>query len=292
VYSNTGSEFLIWIADNYLLDLEFYIKNIKLEPISKLHFVSFYTEGFPFDKCIDMNKAFKIYKDSIVPFVDSFKFYNYHELKSNPESSIYVRDFHSKSIHNHSTNNCGYLSWKPYILLQEINKLDYNDILFYRDCNVLKYKDILMGLEETPRLLKHLLNQNNTDLYIPIEGECMKMKHHVKKKVFDVIGEYNSYYLDAYLLNASIIVCRKTDFIINFLKEWLDFCLNDELIDYNTFGEPQDPEFKWNTQEQAILNVLIRKKQQLGLFPVDFPKFGFIKGRVFTLKNLGNFSKN
>ena len=75
---------------------------------------------------------------------------------------------------------------------------------------------------------------------------------------------------------------------IELLNEWLQLCLDDKLIDVDTFGEKQHKDFLWNTQEQAILNVLIRKKQSENLIPKDFPLFSFDNDRNFVDKNMIN----
>lgn len=279
-------DLLCFIFDDFedIIELEF--KNINIRQIiPQIHFVSFYTNGPPHDGCLNIEDSYIKYKKYISEYVDTYKFYSYSELNNNPDTKIYVKSFDSQANHNIGTNKCGYLRWKPYIILKELEKLNDNDILYYRDCNINKYPNILIGIEKTKNICEYILNEIKCDIFVPIEHPSIRVKHHCKKKIYETIDNYEDYYLDNFLLNASVIICKKTPMILSILKEWLNYCLNDELIDVDTFNEIQHIEFRWNTQEQAILNVLLYKYKKNKLLPENFPIFCF-SDRKLDFNNL------
>ena len=67
------------------------------------------------------------------------------------------------------------------------------------------------------------------------------------------------------------------------MQQWLEVCKDEELISSN-YELNQDPNFRWNTQEQAIMNLLIRKYIINGIFQNNF-KYT-IKNRIFDKNNL------
>jgi hypothetical protein len=225
---------------------------------SKLHFVTFYSQGEPYDNALSLEKEKETLIDQLSKYVDSWSAISCHDLKSNPETEIYARSFQETALRNHKTNEIGFLRWKPYIILRELEKLDDGDIVFYRDCNVSKYKDILYGIPDIRNTINSILEYCETDFFAPIESFLrFKMNLCVKQEVFDYfnLGRNN----ENYLVNASVIIVRKSEQSVRLLKLWLEACMNDQLLSPN-FEKERNPYLKWNTQEQAILNGLLIKE--------------------------------
>jgi hypothetical protein len=275
---NKKEQLIIFIMDDLLDRCLFRIKNIHIKTDDKtINFISFFTQGYNKDKCLNLTESYSLYKNTITNYVDTTKFYRAEELKNNKDTEYLVKEFPDEPIHNAKTNLIGYLRWKPYIILETLKKSNYNDIIYYRDCNVKKYPEILEGIHETALLLNKLLLSE--DIFFPIENN-IKLKGHVKSEIFEYMKLNKKNYLEKYLLNASVIICRKSDLTIKFMEEWLELCKNDDLISSNYCPLIQNKNFKWNTQEQSIMNMLAYNFIDNNLLNYTFPNFRFIDRKI------------
>ncbi|NYV41061.1 hypothetical protein HRR37_01285 [Cronobacter sakazakii] len=226
--------------------------------IGKVHFLTFYTQGQPFDNAIPLTAEKNKLLELISPHVDSVSSVSFHDLKSNRDTAVYVKEFEEEAAMNFKTNSIGFLRWKPYIILDALKKLNYGDVLYYRDCNISKYPDIGFGLNLTKQTLQFVLDFCETDFFLPIENyPFVKAKSHVKGEVFQRLG-IDANKVEDYLFNASIVIVRKSEKSISILNEWLKLCMDDRLLS-PLYEGIQLLDFKWNTQEQAIINgIMIR----------------------------------
>ncbi len=298
-YMKISEEFSVKRNVNQTIELLFdksYIGYIKIKNIEirngnmpKINFISFYTEGQPYDECINMTESKNKYQDAISPYVDTIKFYTPRELASNPDTEIYIRPFNTKpNPYNPGVHKIGFLRWKPYIILKALESVKDNEIVYYRDGNIIKYPTIVDGCNETRDLINLVLS--NTDIFVPIENyPILRMKKNVKREIFEAIGEYNNDYLESYGYNSSIVICRKTELSIKIIREWLEKCMIDELIIYDA-KQNQHPEFGWNVQEQSILNVILKKYVSRHELPINFPMFS-LNDRLFTFQKLTRVPK-
>jgi hypothetical protein len=258
-------QLILFMLDECRKSVKFVVKNLEFisNPITYT-FITFFTQGEPFDKCYDLTNQVRDYSKKICNFIDKIKLYNAYEFKKNKDLEYLVKEFKYETALNPNTHLIGFLRWKPYIILQTLLESNDGDIIFYRDSNCHKYPQILSGVENTISTIDFVLKKS--DIYIPIENyPKIKKKHNVKKEVFEHFEMHNNSMLESYLYNASIVICKKTDKTIQFMKDWLSYCLNDELINCN-YGVDQHPDFWWNTQEQAIMNLLIEKYNKLKLW--------------------------
>ena len=255
-----------------------------IDPEHKIHFISFYTEGPPHDLCHNMTNVKDIYEKAITPYVDTVKFYTPRELKDTPDTRIYVEpNTSTPNPYNPGVHHIGFLKWKPYIILKHVENANFGDIIYYRDGNVLKYPSILENVDETRSLMELVLQ--NTDIFVPVENfPELKMKKNVKREIFEELGQFTHEYLEAFGFNSSIVICRKSQLSISILQEWLDGCMKDHLINYDT-QKQQHPEYGWNVQEQSILNVILKKYMVNLILPMKYP-FYSLNFRMFTLKDL------
>ena len=284
IHLKKQNQLILFMMDEFLDKCKFIIKNINFESSDiSYKMISFYTQGKPFDNCLDLSKTTDKYKKVIYDYVDEVKFYNKLELQNNKDTEFMVKEYLNEPIHNKCINLIGYQRWKPYIILDTLKKSNDNDIIYFRDSNIDKYPNILNGLEYTLKYLNLVLNE--TDIFAPVENiGIIKMKQHIKIEVFEKIDKYPNNYLDDNLINSSIIILRKNEFVIKFITEWLEFCMDESLIS-SDYSNNQHPDFKWNTMEQSILNVLIKKYINQKLLPYKFPFYG-ITERSFESKSI------
>lgn len=218
-------------------------------PTPKIHFVSFHTE--------DLTRAKDVYEPRIRPFVDTCRFFTDAEMRGDPASRIMVKVFDTPAPMNPGCHTIAYWRWKPYIILKTMEGIPDGDLVYYRDCNVIKCPNILAHVEDTREIVHKVLR--DTDLFVPIENETVFAKQHCKREVFEAFGVADDRkYADAHLRSASIVICRKSLMSIQILSTWLQYCMSDHLIDHIP-RVVQHPEFKWNTGDQPILNVFLQK---------------------------------
>lgn len=272
-------------GSTYINNIELELKVIKLKlhnniinfkfKDTKIHFVSFYTEGPPNDKCLNMTNVMNRYLSLLKPYIDSHDIYTPRRLKENTNTSHLVSEYKVQNPYNPGVHNIGYLKWKPYIILEKLKNINDNEIVYYRDSNIIKYPVMINGINETRELIEFVLKDN--DIFVPIENYPeLKMKHNVKREIFEEIGKYNDNYLEEFMFNTSIVICKKTKRTVELMEKWLYYCNNDRLLTY-TIHIRQHPEMHHNVQEQSILNVILKKENILGKYSLNYRDFSFNK---------------
>jgi hypothetical protein len=241
---------------------------------------TFYSEGMSIDgvPSLDLSKEQSTFKQAMSPQISLYKALSYSCI--NKLDARMVQNFNVDNMHNPGAGYTGFFRWKPYIMLHTIRGMNYGDILVYRDCNVTKYPQYLTGKTRLEDNLHYVLGKNDTDIYIPIEKPGLFCCHHVKREVFDHFGQtcFDEWKHEP-LLNASMIIVRKTRFTLQFLREWLELCMINNLIDDVNYVK-QCPNYMYTTYDQAVLNMLVMKYKKEGKLPKTFPIF-YHQGRIF-----------
>lgn len=245
--------------------------------------VTFYSQGE--NGSLDISDAERLFRESVIEHVDVYKSYSYSDLlETNP---VMVKDFKTEFIHNPGSSTTGFFRWKPHIILETLEKMQDGDILMYRDCNVKKYPQYLKGVASIRELCRFVLHVNNTDIYVPIEGFGLQCKHHIKKELFEWSGVPDAFekWGCKLSINASLIVARKSEASLRIVREWMDACLQDDLLSPVHNKNIQDPAFRWSPGDQPLLNIIILKHIEQGLLPRGFPRYCH-KNRVFDFEHV------
>lgn len=231
---------------------------------------------------------------TIVSFADKYFYKSQQELIKSAKyygfnnffcySDIWLRkqkDFYSanKSILNQK-RGAGYWLWKPYIILDALNRIDENDILIYIDSGA----KFVNPISEISKLLKEkdlLLFYNNghknyewtkRDCFVYMD--CDAGKFHLGHQVI-----------------AGYIFCRKTKFVINLMEEWFSYCMDERIItdNANTCGLGNLIGFKEHRHDQSILSNLA-VKYNIELFR-DPSQWGN-KYKIIKYRQEGEFLEN
>ena len=117
----------------------------------KINLVSFYSEGNPIDKGINLIDAKNLFIQKATNNVDNISLYSPQILK-NLNYHTYIKEYPVSNLvnMNPNINYIGFSAWKPLIISLELEKMNDGDILVYRDINCIKYL--------------HLQNFNNFNL--------------------------------------------------------------------------------------------------------------------------------
>ena len=154
---------------------------------------------------------------------------------------------------NLSFHKIGFMVVKPYIILKEFKKMEYGDVICYRDINCVKYKDYQKECNYK-KISKNILKNHDCCFFYNQNFVKMYVKKHCLKtlsKDYDNIKNKN-------LIVASYFYLKKTNYSIKLMKLWLETCLNNiNCLSYLPYSDNEDKEFKWHTPEQGILNCVI-----------------------------------
>lgn len=142
----------------------------------------------------------------------------------------------------------GFCLWKPYILLDLLNKIEYNDIIFYMDSADVFYN----GVEV---FLKNYMQNHD----IMITAGVFKNSMYTTKKCFELMDCNDEKYINFPQIEAGILCIKKTDFSIKIINEWLSFCQNENIITDVNNNHNNYEDFIDNRYDQSILTNLVIK---------------------------------
>jgi len=177
-------------------------------------------------------------------FFDNIRGYTDIDLKE-------VKEFwnrHSHFIEN-NPRGYGYWIWKPYLIQNELNKINENDILIYCDsgCQINQ-----LGKQ---RLFEYIdMLNNNKENYGIISFQLeFKEAWYTKKIVFETLGMEQ----DNMQQMATVILIKKNNHSMQMIDKWYDLCSNYDLINDNTSNE--NSLFRDHRHDQSIFSALVHK---------------------------------
>jgi hypothetical protein len=171
----------------------------------------------------------------------------------------------------------GFFLWKPYYILETLQKMSEGDLLLYVDSG--------HAFEADPAPLFDLCKEQDMLLFENYQGyfffsrtglafneyncytEVNKCKYWCKADSLRLLGLKGSGAEDAWLTDASIILFRKSARTLQFVKEWLQACTDRRMVsfDRNEDGAGEIPGFQFHIYDQSLLSLLAFK-HRLPLF--------------------------
>lgn len=178
----------------------------------------------------------------------------------------------------------GYWLWKPYIILNTLNKINEGDFLFYCDSGsyyVSPIDNLIKVMEEKKKSI--MLFENP-----------LVEKQWTRRDTFIIMGCDDVKYTDTPQLVGGFILLKKDKFSVNFIKEYLSWCCDKSCImDFDQYIYKSNYEnFIAHRHDQSILSIL-GKKYDIETFR-DPSQFGdrqwqyFSEGRDLKLKKFKN----
>ena len=233
-----------------------------------IYFLSFATSNWKQSKLryieqLDViQKNFNLFKDIYL--------YNENDLDSE----------YWKYIENKITVKDGYYlwSWKPYIILNTLNKINDGDYLLYMDggCSLYDYKNF----ETSKNILTEkcfMLNENVFIALNHINPRNCPIKIQIRKDVLEDLNLSN----DNYFLNefphyqANVILLYKCDKCVNFIYQWLKcFDLYHKSVNHRCHDKKnQLGYFYRNNGDQGFLQALLYKNNTKVLDIQEYKKY-------------------
>jgi len=148
----------------------------------------------------------------------------------------------------------GYWLWKPYFILKTLEKINYGDYLCYADAGT-NFINNVSYLIDT-------VNQSNQDI-IPFDLHSIRESQFTKRDVFIYNDCDTAEMANSNICDAAVQFVKKTDFIIEFYKEYLKQCCIENLLtdSSNLYGKPNYPDFIDHRHDQSIYSINVKKKK-------------------------------
>lgn len=211
----------------------------------------------------------------LISFGDDYFNYKKQILKKQAESTGWFDDviIHSPKTleeffnqHKNFVTNSkgyGYWIWKPYIILDLLEKINEGDNIFYIDSGgcILEHRN--------KRFEEYLEMLNSTPILVFCDGgSCgnppdYKEKYFQKMKVLKRFSlENDEDFLNSGQIEGGVFICKKSQESIDFVKEWLNLVTEDN---YSLVNDDDDfeqlNEYKGHRHDQSILSILSKRKK-------------------------------
>ena len=203
-----------------------------------------------FNICFFTDENFRFRENLLLERYRNMKFDNVFVHTS---EKIRNTDFYKEFKHIlDQPRGAGYCLWKPYIILEDLNKMDDGDVLVYLDA-----ADDLgdNGLD----WIKNAMD--NREYYISNwRGTRHKQREKTKKDCFVLMGCDSEFFYNFPQVEAGFVIFKKNQNNINFINQWLNYCKNENILTDkpNEYGNNL-PEFKSHLYDQSVLTNLVLK---------------------------------
>jgi hypothetical protein len=155
-----------------------------------------------------------------------------------------------------NTRGYGYWVWKPYLILQTLNKLNDGDVLLYADTGC------TLNKEGKTRLYEYvdIVSKSKSGILASQLLDINKEKYFTKTDLFDYFNVmYNDKVVETPQVAATIILLRKDTNTIGFLNEWYKvYTDNFWLVDDTESNIPNAIEFVEHRHDQSVFSILCK----------------------------------
>lgn len=154
------------------------------------------------------------------------------------------------------SRGAGYWLWKPQIILQELKKLNPDDVLVYSDAGRYSY----YNFKKFPQWLISRTRKNGFQLG-PTLGQHGPMSKWVKRDTFVLLEMDKPEIHELPTIQAGWSFWTPCPEAFEFLEKWLSACKDPRVLTdmENTQGLPNLPDFKDHRHDMAVLTLLAYK---------------------------------
>lgn len=260
---------------------------------SKIYFLTFCTEGEPFDLGKNLSSNARKIKLLLTPFFDDVIIYTPRTLKECEGSENFCNLHEGGFSLNPGLNTIGCGDFKSFIIDKTLSEIDEGDLLMYHDCNFLKYPQYWQtDWEKIKETCELLLGSNKSDFFAPFEslmdGFPNIVRTHGKRFTTDriILDPIESELVSwCYEIASSRIIIKNTQDSRDFFSEYLALCKRKDLLKLYPDPNPY-PEFTHSCPEQHVLNCLIYKWILDGKLDPSFPRYMFYNRKFRIDDNL------
>lgn len=153
----------------------------------------------------------------------------------------------------------GYWLWKPYLIYKKLLEINYGDYLVYMDsgARIIKNVDNILRMINHKGMLNFSMVQKTSKW---TKGDCFYAINKNNKNDFKDLNQ----------MQATYLFFRKNDVCIEFVKKWLDYCTDENLItdSSNQYMNNFD-DFIDHRHDQAILSLLVYNSDMMYIPQID-----------------------
>jgi uncharacterized protein YndB with AHSA1/START domain len=161
--------------------------------------------------------------------VESARRYRINEIRSWNRDSLERTSFYSlhKAILD-LKRGAGYWLWKPFIIEETLKEMEDGDVVIYSDAGIEIVGELSPLIDLCLQKSGILLFAGHyDDLGAPGPNLCYKW---TKRDCFVLMGCDEPHYHQGQLLDASFMVLAKTERSIAFIREWLFYCAQSQIL--------------------------------------------------------------
>ena len=144
----------------------------------------------------------------------------------------------------------GLYIWKPYIIFQELKKINFGDYLFYCDCS----RHAPIGFTTSIKHAIAYMEANNIDIMPGATHSKINLTH-TSDHCITVIKKTHNFDVASYKKSlqhmAGHIIIKKTERSMKFIAQWLKYCQVWKCIRKNR------TKHGFNNCDMAVFNVLL-----------------------------------
>jgi hypothetical protein len=190
---------------------------------------------------------------------DEFVKYTYDSLKDSAyfieNRDIMLRPINGDITWQDKAKAIHYWIWKPYIILETMERCKFGDLVLYLDAGVKVINDLNPLFEITKR---------NDYMIFSISKTLDAFHYHstyTKRDCFILMRLDEPLYWNARMIHAAFSVWKKTKKNVAFLTEWQNYMTDPRIVtaDDNTCSYPNLPDFKYHLYDQSVFSLLCTK---------------------------------
>lgn len=140
--------------------------------------------------------------------------------------------------------------WKPYVIHYTLHNVQENDIVIYAD-PIIKFTTSIqshLDMLDTPR-------KKDMILFRPPGFHGKTQRVFCKQDCFDLMKCTLDKYKDAYQIDSTFQIYRKSETTMKFVEQYINFCTMPEIMD-SVYREANDDAFQQHEREQSVLTNL------------------------------------
>lgn len=143
----------------------------------------------------------------------------------------------------------GYWLWKPYIILDALEKVNEGDFVIYLDNS--------MYFIDNPKPLLELCEKENGILLFKHDSSSA-IKYFTQQSTFKSMNLNFEEYKNKPMFLAGIQIYKKNAMSIDFTSKLLEYCMNPECL-MDCISTDEDKDFKKHKHDMSILSLLANK---------------------------------
>lgn len=157
---------------------------------------------------------------------------------------------------NTGVHGYGFWVWKPYVILEVLNKINENDLLLYLDtgCH--------LNVNGKGRLIQYfdLVKKNDSGFLVTSAGDDNPEYQWTKGDLLDYLDvRFNDSIILSPQLQGGTLFIRKNRDTVSLIERWLDvYTHHFHLADDSPSLSPNLPGFKGHRHDQSILSILLK----------------------------------